>query len=291
MATTEELRDDVREEHEDTDPGGEPAGKESPVATAPKAAFERQGMAGLHNIYTIARRELAGYFNGPAAYFVICGSLLAVGIWFFYFGFWQVDRASMARMFEGLVSLPVLLSVLVIPLVTMRALAEEKRQGTIELLITMPVKDSEVILGKYVAALGLVTILLAATLLYPIAMFSWPWHMGALDWGPVWTAYFGTFLFSAAGVAIGMMFSSLTESQIISFFLTAGLLLLLYVVGGIVEYVHGWPGDAIAFVSFQSRFASFARGIIDTRAVVYFLSIAILCNLVAFRSLESRKWS
>jgi ABC-2 type transport system permease protein len=98
-------------------------------------------------------------------------------------------------------------------------------------------------------------------------------------------------LFSGAGLAIGMMFSSFTESQIISFFMTAAVLALLYVIGGIVEYVHGWPGDAIAFVSFQSRFSSFARGIIDTRAVVFFVSVAILCLLVAFRNLESRKCS
>jgi ABC-2 type transport system permease protein len=87
------------------------------------------------------------------------------------------------------------------------------------------------------------------------------------------------------------MFSSLTESQIIAFFLTAGVLLALHIVGNVVEYVHGWMGDAIAFISFQTRFLPFGRGLIDTRAVVYFLSIAILCLLVAFRSLESRKWS
>ena len=296
MATTEELRDDVHStEEEESEASEKPVKKGAPVAAAPKAAFERETMAGLRNIVTIARRELAAYFNGPAAYFVICGSLIAVGIWFFYFGFWQVDRATMTRMFDGLVSLPVLLSVLVIPLVTMRALAEEKRQGTIELLITMPVKDSEVILGKYLAALGLVFILLVATLLYPLAMFS-PfkfvgWHMGALDWGPVWTAYLGLLLFSAAGISVGMMFSSATESQIISFFMTAAVLALLYIIGGVVEYLHGWAGDAIAFVSFQSRFSAFARGIIDTRAVIFFISVAVLCLLVAFRNLESRKWS
>jgi ABC-2 type transport system permease protein len=293
MATTE-VRDDVTEseEREDEEQEESKGGKkESPAAAPAKATFERQGSAGIRNVYTIAKRELAGYLNGPAIYIVVCGSLIIVGVWFFLFGFWQVDRASVSRMFEGLASLPVLLNVLVIPLITMRALAEEKRSGTIELLITMPVKDSEVILGKYFAALGLVTLLLAATLLYPVAMFVWPWHMGALDWGPVWTAYLGLFLFSAAGIGIGMMFSSLTESQIIAFFMTAAVLTLLYVIGGIVEFVHGWMGDVIAFVSFQSRFASFARGIIDTRPVVYFVSVAILTLLVAFRSLESRKWS
>ena len=194
----------------------------------------------------------------------------------------------MSRMFEFL---PWALSGMVIPLVTMRAIADEKRTGTIELLITMPVRDSEVILGKYFGALGLTCVLLGATLIYPIAMFVWPWHLGSLDWGPVWAGYVGLVLFSSAGIALGLVFSSLTESQVIAFFATSATLLVLQIIGNIVEYLHGWMGDAISFVSFQTRFLPFAHGLIDTRAVVYFLSIAVLCLLAAFRSLESRKWS
>ncbi|MEO8798582.1 MAG: ABC transporter permease, partial [Polyangiaceae bacterium] len=214
----------------------------------------------------------------------------AIGIFFFLMqngGFWEVDRASMARLFAAM---PWALAVLVIPLVTMRSIAEEKNTGTLELLITMPVRDYEVILGKFSAAFAMCLVLLAITVLYPIAMFVWPWHLGALDWGPVWTGYLGLSLFSAAGVSLGLMFSSFTESQIIAFFLTAGLMLFLQVIGGIVETMPGTIGDIIAFVSFETRFQPFARGLIDTRAVVYFVSIAVLCLLVAFRSLESRKW-
>jgi ABC-2 type transport system permease protein len=243
------------------------------------------------NILTIALRELRAYFDSLVAYVVIGGSLLGLGVFFFFFqqgGFWQVDRATMSRMFEFM---PWALSVLVIPLVTMRALAEEKRSGTIELLITLPVTDADVILGKYFAALGMTSILLLATLTYPIAMFVWPWHLGALDWGPVWAGYLGLFLFSSAGIAVGMLFSSITESQIIAFFMTAGVLLFLTIIHTLVETLHGPVGDAIAFVSFQSRYLPFSRGLIDTRAIVYFLSVTILCLLVAFRSLESRKWS
>jgi ABC-2 type transport system permease protein len=251
-----------------------------------------QSSMSLHrNILVIAQRELRAYFDSLVAYVVIGGSLLGLGVYFFLFqqgGFWQVDRASMFRMFEFM---PWALAVLVIPLVTMRALAEEKRAGTIELLITLPVTDAEVILGKYFAAFAMTAILLAATLAYPIAMFVWPWHLGALDWGPVWAGYLGLVLFAGAGIAVGMLFSSITESQIIAFFLTAGLLTFLYILGVVVEYVPGVLGDAIAFVSFQSRYAPFERGLIDTRAVVYFISIAVICLLVAFRSLESRKWS
>jgi ABC-2 type transport system permease protein len=121
-------------------------------------------------------------------------------------------------------------------------------------------------------------------------MFLWPWHLGALDWGPVWTGYLGLLLFMMSGIAVGMLFSSITESQIIAFFVTAAVLLGLHVIGNVVESLPGLAGDSIAFVSFQTRFAPFARGLIDTRAVVYFLSITVLCLVAAFRSLESRKW-
>jgi ABC-2 type transport system permease protein len=243
------------------------------------------------NIYTIALRELRAYFDSLVAYVVLGGSLFGLGIYFFLFqggGFWQVDRATMTRMFEFL---PWALALLVIPLITMRALAEEKRSGTIELLITLPVTDADVILGKYFAALAMAAILLLATLIYPIAMFVWPWHLGSLDWGPLWSGYVGLFLFSSAGIALGLLFSSLTESQIIAFFVTAFLLTFLQIIGALVQFLPGVIGDSIAFVSFQSRYEPFARGLVDTRAIVYFLSIAVICLLVAFRSLESRKWS
>lgn len=234
---------------------------------------------------------MRAYFDSLVAYVVIGGSMLGLGIFFFLFqqgGFWQVDRATMARMFEFM---PWALTLLVIPLITMRLLADEKRSGTLELLITMPVKDSDVILGKYFAALGLATVLLLATLIYPIAMFVWPWHIGALDWGPVFAGYLGLFLFSAAGIAIGLLYSSITDSQIIAFFLTVTTLLFIYFIGSLAETVHHAVGDVISFVSFQSRFHPFARGLVDTRDVLYFLSITAICLLIAFRSLESRKWS
>ena len=186
----------------------------------------------MRNILIIAKRDLRAQFNSPVAYVVIGGTMLLLGALFFLVphtslggvpigGFWDIDRATMDQMFSYL---PPLLSLFVIPAVTMRSLAAEKGSGTLELLITMPVRDTEVILGKYLASCGMVFVLLAATLLYPIAMFVWPWHLGALDWGPIWAGYFGLSLFCAAGCAIGLLFSSLTESQIIAFFFSAFLL-------------------------------------------------------------------
>jgi ABC-2 type transport system permease protein len=254
----------------------------------------------MRNILIIARRDLRAQFNTPVAYVVLGGTMLLLGVLFFVIphmsvgaelvgGFWDIDHASVEQMFTYI---PPLLSLFVIPAVTMRSLAAEKGTGTLELLITMPVRDSEVILGKYLAACAIVFVLLAATLLYPIAMFVWPWHLGALDWGPVWSGYVGCILFTCAAVGVGLMFSSLTESDVVAFFLTTGTFVILYVIGAIASLFHGGIfADAVDFISFQSRYRAFARGLIDTRAIVYFFSVAILCLLVSFRSLESRKWS
>ena len=286
----EEAEDQAAEDEDDEDEEEEeaPASRRSEAKPVVKKAAEQGFGSSLRNIWTIGKRELRAYFDSLVAYVVIGLSMLGLGAYFFFYqgGFWQVDRATMARLFDFA---PGALC-LVVPLVTMATLAEEKRSGTIELLITMPVKDSEVILGKYIAALGMCAILLLATMTYPVAMFAWPWHLGPLDWGPIWTGYLGLFLYCGAGVALGMMVSSFTESQIISFFVTALAMLTLWGLGFLVESLPGAAGDAFSFVSFQSRFQPFARGLIDTRAVVYFVSIAVVCLLVSFRQLESRKW-
>jgi ABC-2 type transport system permease protein len=254
----------------------------------------------MRNILIIARRDLRAQFNSPVAYVVLGGTMLLLGVIFFKIphmtigsvflgGFWELDRASVEQMFTYL---PPILSFFVIPAVTMRSLAAEKGTGTLELLITMPVRDSEVILGKYLAACTMVLILLAATLVYPVGMFAFPWRLGPLDWGPVASGYLGCVLFTFAAVGIGMMFSSLTESDVIAFFLTMGTFVLLYMVGVIAALWNGNVfSEAVDFISLQSRFAPFTQGLIDTRAVIYLLSIAALCLLVSFRSLESRRWS
>jgi ABC-2 type transport system permease protein len=172
----------------------------------------------MRNIFIIAGRDLRALFNSPVAYVVIGGTMFIIGLLFFVIphtvvfgapvgGFWEIDHASVEQMF---LYLPALLGLFVIPAVTMRSLAGEKGSGTLELLITMPVREVEVILGKYIAACTVVLILLAATLLYPIMMFWFPWHLGNLDWGPVWAGYLGAIAFSLAGVAIGQMYSGLT---------------------------------------------------------------------------------
>jgi len=238
----------------------------------------------------IAKREFRSYFDSPIAYIVICLSFFALGLMFFFLngGFWQLDRASIARLFE---STPMGLSFLVVPVVTMRLLAEERRSGTLEMLITLPVKDSDVVIGKYLGALGLVLILVLSTLAYPLVMFKFPWNLGPLDGGPVASGYLGMVLFSAAAVAVGLLISALTESQAVAFFITFFVLGALWLFGDLASKAGGTLAILLNYVSFQSRLNNFWRGLIDSRDVVFFLSVTVLSLMVAFRALERRKWA
>jgi len=240
---------------------------------------------------TIAKREFRSYFDSPLAYVVICLGLVLLGAFFFFpaGSFWQADRATLAQVYT---LMPRGLSLVVIPVLTMRLLAEERRSGTLEMLITLPVRDHEVILGKFLGAWGLVLVLILGTALFPLMMFRFPWHLGVLDIGPVLSGYLGLICYSAAAVGIGLFISALTESQVIAFFITWVFLVGLSFMGLLVE---GAPGgtfrDVISFISFDTRLAPFARGQIITRDVVYFASIAVGSLMLAFRALERRKWA
>lgn len=246
----------------------------------------------MWTVWNIAKREFKSNFTSPLAYVVICLSLVLLGTFFFTVwggGFWQADRASLAQMF---IWAPRGLSLVVVPVVTMRLLAEEKRSGTLEMLITLPVKDHEVILGKFLGAWALVLVLILATVLFPVAMFWWPWDLGALDTGPVASGYLGLFLFSGAAVSLGLFISALTESQVIAFFITWTLLLALTFLGLAADTMaNPIARDVLSYVSFDARLAPFARGLINTRDVVFFVSICFGCLMASFWALERRKWA
>lgn len=237
---------------------------------------------------TIAKRELRSSFDSPLAYVVICLGLVLLGGFFFFINdFWQRDQATLRQMFD---MAPRGLSFIVVPVITMRLLAEEKRSGTLEMLITLPVRDHEVILGKFLGAWGLVLVLIASTVIFPIMMFKWPWNLGEIDMNPVWSGYLGLVLYSAAAVSIGLLISTLTDSQVIAFFITWFVLVFLSFIG----LANGSPGplsDVISFIAFDARLAPFARGQIVTRDIIYFLSITVGCLMAAFRALERRKWA
>jgi ABC-2 type transport system permease protein len=241
----------------------------------------------MSTLAAIAKREFRSYFDSPLAYVVICLSFFGLGLMFFM-GFWEIGRASMQRLFEYM---PAGLSIVVIPVVTMRLMAEERRSGTLEMLITLPVKDSDVILGKFIGAFGLVMTVVVASVAFPVMMFKFPWSLGPLDMGPVLSGYVGVTLFAAAAVAVGLLISSLTESQAISFFVTFFVLGLFWFAASLAERFLGGASNVLHYVSFQTRLSGFMRGLIDTRDVVFFLSVTVLSLMVSFRALERRKWA
>jgi len=248
----------------------------------------------------IAKRELRASFDTPMPYVVLCLGLPVLGLFFFHYegGFWQANRASMS----SLIMITSRCMAVLAAVLTMRVMADERRSGTLEMLITLPVQDHHVILGKFIGTWLVVLGALALTLLFPFMMFTWPWDLGSLDWGPLWSGYLGLLLASAAAVAIGMFISSLTESQVIAFFVTLVVLTLLHTSGMFVDKLEapwwlGWAVSdetlqkAVEFVSFDARMSSLARGLITSRDIVYFLSITVLALMASFRALERRKWA
>ena len=244
----------------------------------------------MSTLIAIAKREFRSYFDSPLAYVVICLSFFGLGLMFFMYrgGFWQLDRATMQPLFEYV---PAGLAILVVPVVTMKLMAEERRSGTLEMLITLPVKDSDVILGKFFGALGRILTVVLAAAAYPIFMFKFPWALGPLDIGPVVSGFLGLVLYSMATVAVGLLISSLTERQSISFFVTFFVLGAFWFAGSLADQMSGTGANILHYVSFQSRLSGFMRGLIDTRDVVFFLSITLLSLMVSFDALARRRWA
>jgi ABC-2 type transport system permease protein len=236
----------------------------------------------MQRTLTIAKREFRGYFNSPAAYIVICLFLLVMGL-FFWNPFFLINRASVRNMYD----LMAILLLPTAPALTMGLLAEEKRQGTIEILLTMPVRDTEVILGKYLAAFGLLTVLLALTLAYPISVST----LGNLDWGPVWAGYLALLLEGGAMLALGVLASSWTDNQLIAFFTSGMICFIFWVVSRFLPFVPQQAASVIEWLSFDYHFQDIVRGVVDSRHIIYFLSVIGFSLALAFRSLESRRWS
>ena len=238
----------------------------------------------MQNTLTIATRQFRSFFNGPVAYIVIAIVLIALGF-FFWTPFFLMNHASVREMFR---LLGIILA-FAVPALTMGLLAEERRSGTIELLITMPVRDSDVIFGKFLAALGLLGVLLLCTLPYPISVAT----LGNLDWGPVLTGYFGLLLQAGAMLAIGLMCSSFTDNQLVALFVSLLICTVLaFFIGWFLPFIpSGFILDVVTWFAFDTHFEAMTRGLIDTRDVVYFVSVAGFALMVAFRALESRRWS
>ncbi len=233
------------------------------------------------NVLTIARREMGAYFVSPIAYLVMAAFLLISG---FFFSIILIgsQQASMQGIFANVT----VILLFVAPLLTMRLLADEQRTGTLEVLLTAPVHDWEVVVGKFVAALALFTLMLSCTLVYPLVLV---WLGGTPDWGPVISGYIGLLLLAGAMLAIGTLASAVSENQIVTAFIAFAILLLLWLIGAASQVV---PSATAVFeaLSLNGRYQDFVRGAINLEDVVYYLSLMIGSLFIATRLLETRHY-
>ena len=225
----------------------------------------------MRQIWVIARRELAATFDSPIAYIAATVFLVATGLMFF-FGidgsqdFFEARQATLRPLFD---SAPWVLAV-ILPAVTMRLVAEEKKTGTLELLVTLPVSDSRIIIGKLLGAMGFLLVALGLTLVFPAVVIS----VGDPDIGAIAGGYFGLFLIGTTFLALGLMTSTWTHNQIVAFIL--GLLLCVFfwtATDALIKLAFERPPTALRLLTFKTQFAAFAKGVVDVRNVVYFLTV------------------
>lgn len=230
----------------------------------------------------ITRRELKAYFDSPVAYIVIIAFLLVAG-WMTFNVLFLPNReiADLRVFFTPTPFSPAMLLVILAPAITMRLVAEERKSGTIELLTSMPVRDTEVILGKFLAALGLTAIALLSTLFYAISVSL----IGSLDWGPVVAGYVGMLLFAAALLAIGLMCSTWTNNQIVAFIVSFLVSAALYFIYWLHFFMPEFLSPLVEGISLSSHLDNMARGVIDSRDVIYYLTLTAGALFVAARSL------
>lgn len=266
-------------------------------SAAPPARSAAKSSDGLRNVWALAKRELGFYFNSPIAYIVIALFLVVSGLMLFVFDvpdlgvdFFAANEASLRGLFgptspESFGGIP-LLFVFLIPAVTMRLIAEEKRTGTIELLVTWPVTDAQIVLGKYLGAVLFVGVMLVATL--PLVFIVG--GLGSLDVGVVIGGYVGLFLLGAAYAGLGLMTSSWTSNQIVAYLVGALVCGLFYFVDGMLGLVWDGGRDFVAGLSFKAHFQNVARGVVDLRDLVFYASFITVALVITTLSLQARNW-
>ena len=251
-------------------------------------------------VWPIFKKEMRLYFSSPIAWVILTIFLFIAG-YFFYsiFAFFTLAsmqsamNPAMARdlnvtdsVLRPLFSNVSVILLLLMPLVTMRQFAEERRSGTIELLLTYPVRDGAVLIGKYLAGLTLYAMMLAATLVYPALVA----YFARVEWGPLVTGYLGLLLMGATFLAVGIFASSLTENQIVASITTFGVLLIFWVIGWSSDYLGGPWGRVLTHLSLIDHFDSFAKGVLDTKDVIYYVDFTVVALFLTLRSLEARRW-
>lgn len=261
----------------------------------------------MRNIWTIFKRELRGYFVSPIAYLVAFAVLVLLGISFNTDLNYRIDNVLRPNGTVVLANFAFLM-VFFAPLLTMRLFAEEAREGTLELMMTMPTRDVELVIGKFLGAWSFYTGLLLLTVIYQITLLSvtnWATQpevitdeflvRSRLDVGPILAGYIGIFLYGGATIAIGTMFSAVTENQIISGFLSMAVLLMLWVgdIAGLVpaSILSRDVIEALRVISLQSHYStSFLRGIITLEDVYFYVALIAVTLFITTRLVESRRW-
>lgn len=260
----------------------------------------------FENTWAIIQKELKQYFVSPIAY-VVMTIFLTLSGYFFYAGivrfseqykyiknmmqFYRNPELLSRMNLNEMVIAPALFNMVfvflfVIPLITMRTFAEEKHQKTDELLLTSPITTNELLAGKFLGSFIFIVILLLPTLAYQFLLF----HFSDPEIGPVITGYLGVLMFAAAGISIGLFISSLTENQIIAAAITFSILLFLFIVSFISVGEESFIYDIIKYISVSDHIRNLLRGLIDSRDVVYFLSLVISFLFLTKRSVEAAGW-
>jgi len=241
------------------------------------------------NFYPIFKKELRSYFTSLIAYIVLT-VFLALSGYLFYTNLALFITWGGASIQEGLWQYVFhdmrLFLLITIPLLTMRLFAEEKKLGTIELLLTYPFRDLEILLGKFLACLVVFSLMIGLTLLYPILLAV----VYQVEVGPLAASYLGLFLLGSAFISCGIMVSSLTENQIVAALVTLGFILLFWFIDWNEAAASPTVANVLHHFSFFEHFYNFARGVIDTKDVIYFILFTFFFLFLTLRSLESRRW-
>jgi len=255
----------------------------------------------MSNILAIAQKELKSYFASPIAYIVIGVFALLYG--FFYFIMLQYFlRVSLQMtstemgggppvninevMLRPMMQNVTVIVLFILPMVTMRTYAEEKRSGTIELLLTSPLTDFQIIMGKFLGALALYATMLAVTTIHIAILFLY----GNPEWKPILTAYLGLLLLGSCFISVGLFISSLTRNQVVAGVVTFGLALFLWVISWINNFATGTIGTVASYLSIIDHFDDFAKGVIDTTHLAYYLSFVTFGLFLTAKSVDSERW-
>lgn len=253
----------------------------------------------MGNMIVICQKEMKSYFSSPVAYLLMTMFAVIFGFFFWnvvgYFVFMGMQQQMGGRSFpmnlneqviRPLLSNVSVIGLFLIPLITMRLFAEEKRSGTIELLLTSPISDVQILLGKWLAAILMYGAMLLVAGLNFIFLFAY----GQPDWRPMLVAFLGLMLQAAGLLAIGTFISTLTKNQIIAGATTFGVCLLLWIMEWVSGYETATWAKVLAYLSIVSHFESFAKGVLDSKDIIFYLSVIFFGLFLTARSLESLRW-